>query len=495
MRNNFRLFVFIFFFSLFQLLPKINAATTELPFPNPDITISMDFQDVSIKDILKIFSIQTGLNFIASEAVQERKVTLYLDKVPMKLAMDKLFKANNLSYEMDKAANIFIVKDWGKPQIETITKIYRLKYQSVPSANIAREKTAIAQGGGTTGGAAADLIICIKQLLSRDGKISEDPYTNSLIITDVPTSFAAIEQLIAKLDVPQVQVMLEIEMLDVNKKKMDKIGLKYGDTPIVLKATLGSFDTNLLLPKSLLKHHYTDTTGVTSGNIDLSTVPYSVQLDFIRTLTDSKTLARPKILTLNNETAEIKITTKKSLNTTTTQATETATSTAGIERQEVGVTLRVTPQVNPDTGEITMVILPKVSDVIPGITVSGTSTTAGYTAQDPDERSTKSVIRVKDGDTVVLAGLIRTDVSQTITKLPFFGDLPLIGAMFRHKYKDKDDQRELIVFITPHIIKDGSTKVAQEKKVTLPEREQNTASGISRHGIIEASLNSFDRKR
>ncbi len=66
MRNNLRLCVFIFFFSLFQLIPKINAATTELPFPNPDITISLDFQDVSLKTILKIFSIQSGLNFIAS---------------------------------------------------------------------------------------------------------------------------------------------------------------------------------------------------------------------------------------------------------------------------------------------------------------------------------------------------------------------------------------------------------------------------------------------
>lgn len=496
MKNNFKLCVFSFIFSLFQVIPKINAATTELPLTNPDVTISMDFQDVGLKDILKIFAIQSGLNFIASEAVQERKITLYLEKVPLKQAMDKLFKANNLYYELDKAANIFIVKDWGKPQVDTITKIYRLKYQSVASANIVKEKTAIAQGGGG-GGASGDLAATIRQLMSSNGKISEDPYSNSLIITDVPGSFPVIDQLIAKLDVPQVQVMLEIEMLDVNKTRMDKIGFKYADTPIVIKSTLGKFSTKMLLPEYILKKLSTPLPpAATGGSIDLSTVPYSMQLDFIRTLTDSKTLARPKILTLNNETAEIKITTQKSLSIANTQQTETATSTSGIERQEVGITLRVTPQVNPDTGEITMVILPTVSDIIPGITVTGTTTTAGYQAYDPDKRSTKSIIRVKDGDTVVLGGLIRTDFSQTITKLPFLGDLPFFGALFRHKNADKaDNQRELIVFITPHIVKDGSTEVAQGKRVSLPDREQNTISGISRHRIIEASLDSFDRKR
>jgi general secretion pathway protein D len=488
MRNNFRLFVFIFFFSLFQLLPKINAATTELPFPNPDITISMDFQDVSLKNILKIFSIQSGLNFIASEAVQDRKMTLYFDKVPLKQAMDKLFKANNLYYELDKDSNIFIVKDWGKAPVDTVTKIYPLKYQSVPSASIVKEKSSVSQQAS-----GADLTNSIRQRLSENGKLSEDAHTNSLIITDIPTRFPLIEQLITSLDVPQPLVMLEVEILDVNKNKVDTIGFKFGQTPMVITYTGGSFSTDMLLPQNLLKK-VPITKAVTGGTVDL-TSSYSVQLDFLRTQTDTKTLARPRILTMNNETAEIKITAKESTNPSTTTNTDVSTSTVGVERYEVGITLRVTPQINPETNEITMFIWPQISDTKNGITVTATSSSPGYTAKDPEERSSKSTVRVKDNETVIIGGLIRNEFSQTITKLPLLGDLPLVGAFFRHKDKDKDRERELLIFITPHIVRDGKIDLAQARSIVIPEREQSTALGNDRRKIIEASLNSFNRKK
>ena len=127
--------VFIFFLTL-CLLPLKLPAAEQSPFGDSNVAISMDFQDANLKDVVKILSIQSGLNFIASEAVQDRKITLFLDKVPIKETMDKLFKANNLTYELDKEAKIFIVKDWGKPEIETITKVFYLKYRGIPSANI-----------------------------------------------------------------------------------------------------------------------------------------------------------------------------------------------------------------------------------------------------------------------------------------------------------------------------------------------------------------------
>ncbi|MFA5320186.1 MAG: hypothetical protein WC418_03290, partial [Candidatus Omnitrophota bacterium] len=113
-------------------------------------TISMDLQDVNLKDVLKIFSMQSGMNFIASEAVQERKITLYLDKVPVQDAMNKLFKANNLSYEYDRSANLFIVKDWGKPRLETITKVFYLKYATVSTSVMRSEIEDIMEDTGTS---------------------------------------------------------------------------------------------------------------------------------------------------------------------------------------------------------------------------------------------------------------------------------------------------------------------------------------------------------
>jgi type IV pilus assembly protein PilQ len=254
MNNNFKVFIL---FIILYLLPLKLPAADQVPFADSKITISMDFQDANLKDVVKILSIQSGLNFIASEAVQERKITLYLDRVPIKEVMDKLFKANNLTYELDKDANIFIVKDWGKPELETITRVYPLKYRSVPSANLEKEKGSLltTASGSTTGtgaysstsipgvsplgqppgvstatsnvgatGGAGGIVTSLKQILSNDGKISEDKSTNSLIITDIPSRFPEIEHLIACLDVPQPQVMLDVEILDVSKNVVDKLG-------------------------------------------------------------------------------------------------------------------------------------------------------------------------------------------------------------------------------------------------------------------------------
>src|SRR3989338_6255312 len=113
MNSSYKVFIF---FLIFCLLPLKLPAADLSPFNDPNITISMDFQDANLKDVVKIFSIQSGLNFIASEAVQDRKITLFLNKVPIKGSLDKLFKANNLTYELDQEAKIFLVKDWGRPQ-------------------------------------------------------------------------------------------------------------------------------------------------------------------------------------------------------------------------------------------------------------------------------------------------------------------------------------------------------------------------------------------
>lgn len=508
MKSNFRVFVVLLnaIFLLF-FFPKLEAAG-ELPFLNPDLTISMDFQDVNLKDILKIFSVQSGLNFIASEAVKERKLTLYFDGVPIKDAMDKIFKANNLSYDLDKRSNIFIVNDLGAPEVQTITKVFYLKYASVSSSSLITEKnrsvsitnlsSASGSGGSTgttTGGTTSSGIAAIiEKLLSDKGKVVEDPRTNSLIVTDMPTRISTISNVIASLDVPQPQVLLEVEMLDVLKDTTDKIGLKFGTTPLTLTTVLTGSSWVSKFPSGSI---FGDSSkGFSNGsfavNTGSNTSTYQIVLDFIKTQSGTKFLARPKIITLNNETAEIKITTNEAIGTSSvTQGQGTASNTTKTaERTETGVLLKVTPQVNTDTGEITMFVIPAVAESATGGTFDG------VTFKDPEIRYTKSMIRVKDGETIVLGGLLRRNFSETITKLPFFSDMPVLGRFFTHRYKDKDRDRELLVFITPHILKDGSSvQLAQAKKIAFPEREQEetaeTAAG--RQDIIHESLDSFER--
>ncbi|MFA5090981.1 MAG: secretin N-terminal domain-containing protein [Candidatus Omnitrophota bacterium] len=504
MKNNFILILSILISLLFT--PGLDAGQ-ELPFPDLEATISMDFQDAGLRDILKIFSIQSGLNFIASQAVQDRKVTLYLDNVPIKEAMDKLFKANNLSYEMDKDASIFIVKDFGAPQIETVTRVFYLKYATVTTSSMKEQMsnelsgtTSSSSSSSSTSSTAgkwktedsSGITEAVKKLVSTNGSVIEDYRTNSLIVTDIPSRMPIIAQTIALLDVAIPQVLIEVEMLDVSKNVVDKMGFEFGNNPftLLLPGSISKRGGQYFFGDAALKGA-TAITSATAGTIAFGSV-YAAKLDLLRTQTDTRYLARPRLLTLNNETAEIKITSSESVGVKTTTEASTSSTSAEAERAETGVSLRVTPQVNLETKEITMFIYPQVSEAVQGNTL--TSANAQYQYRDPETRSTKSVVKVKDGETVVLGGLIRNELTEVDKKVPILGDIPLLGLMFRHKDKTKDKERELLIFITPHIVKDSGVEFAQAKRVPLTGgREQNAAAVFDRRVAINSSLNNFEK--
>ena len=524
MQYKFRLLLFLFFLSLF-LFPFPLSAQQESDFEYPDATISMDFKDASLKDVLKIFSMQSGLNFIASEAVEDRNVTLYLDKVNLRQVMDKLFVANNLTYDIDKGNNIFIVKDLGKPQNETVTKVFYLKHATVSSSSVkehmAQKETNSATTSTSTSTSSSEsyssessdtsdteekgkwkiekdagITSAVKQLLTKDiGYCMEDFRTNSLIVTDTPMKMKVIAQVIASLDVAEPQVMLEVEMLDVSKDTVDKLGFEFGDSPFTAILTGASASTGF--PFGSWSKVFNAAKGSLAINTGANT--YQMQLDYMRTQTDTKYLARPKLLTLNNETAEIYITKDEIVGRedTTTYDSGTPTTTSEYQRstdlkltpEGTGIFLKVTPQINLDTNEVTMVVNPKSS-------VSSTSdlSQTGNPQADIEIRSTKSVVKVRDGETVVLGGLIHQDKKVVTKKLPILGDIPFLGVFFRHKYQEKDIQRELIVFITPHIIRSPEAKAFQMQKFNLPMREQGAAPGLNRDYLINSSLNNFDKK-
>jgi len=511
MKKSVLIFVFIFSIVCVFFISHLSAQEQELSDP-PEPTISMDFQNASIKDVLKVLSMQSGMNFIASEAVADRTVTLYFDKVPLNQVMDKIFKANNLSYELDDKANIFVVKDWGKMEAETITRVFYLKHASVSSSSIKEEELNTISSSGTSNSTTssssssssssstsggkwkkeeeAGITYSVKKLLSASGSMIEDFRTNSLIVTDSPARMAVIAQVITSLDIEVPQIMLEVEMLDVSKNSIDKLGVLYGQTPFT--AIITGATASLGFPYGSWGKIISN--GVKGGlSINPVANAYEIQLDFLKQQADTKILARPKIMTLNNETAELKITTEEAIGTITDQAGQGSASntTTSAERVETGVTLRVTPQINSDNGEITMFIYPKVKDA--------STSTFNTSFKDPEERSTKSTVRIKDGETVVIGGLIRHDLSETLTKLPVLGDIPVIGALFRHKDKGKDKERELLVFITPHLIKssvkNNQTKLEQIQRSSLPLREQGTTTRVNRDYLISSNLNNFDKKR
>jgi len=525
MKTNFKSFIFILLSLNFIFTPYLFALEEMMPIPKSEAFISMDLQDASLKDVLKILSMQSNLNFVASEAVSDRTLTLYMDKVPLKEAMNKIFTANNLSYDLDSEASVFIVKDWGKPEIETVTEVFYLKHATVSSSSLREEmknnissegdSTSSSSSSSSSGSSSEDkgkwkveddsgITQSVKKLLSKDGKVIEDFRTNSLIVTDIPSRMPVIRKVITFLDVAVPQVMLEVEILDVSKDVVDQIGFKFGQTPLSVAITGGQ--ATLGFPY----HSWAKAFAGGYGTIDINNAStaggaYKAQLDFLRTQTDTKFLARPRLLSLNNETAEIKIITDEAIGVSSVQEGQgtSSSTTVTAERFETGVSLRVTPQIDLASGEITMFIYPKVSEAstTKSSFTAGTEATKTYEFINPEVRSTKTTVRVKDGETMVLGGLIRKQYSTVITKLPVLGDIPFFGALFRHKSQTPGRDRELLVFITPRIVKDsgyaGRTEgvLSQVKKMALPAREQSTVTVISRQSSINTYLNTLEKQR
>ncbi len=423
-------------------------------------TISMDFKDAQLNDVLKILSRQSDMNFIASQEVSGIMLSIYLDKVPIEEALERILSSNNLTYELKPGSNIFIVRPLDRPAKQLVTRVYHLKYATVISSKLNQTLT-LGQGGDASSdsGVSSDsdtssqgIVAAVKTMLTQDGKVIEDSRTNSLVVTDIPSQFSVIEQTIARLDVKVPQILIEVEMLDISKTTADLLGAKFGDTPVTFtggeRDTIYPFDRN----KAMANFGKLGGQGFEFEDPEyrvgtLSFAGLTMTLQFLRTQSDTKNLARPRILTLDNETAEINIKTNEAIGlaSTTTSSESTAVSISQAERVATGVFLRVTPQADLDNDEITMAIEPKVIQARTG------QTFGSQTFKDPEERGTKSILRVLDGDTIVLGGLLRTNVEETRTSVPFFGNIPVLGAAFRHKDKG-EAQRELIIFITPHII-------------------------------------------
>ena len=190
----------------------------------------------------------------------------------------------------------------------------------------------------------------------------------------------------------------------------------------------------------------------------LTLVGAKLALNFLKSDADTKSLARPKILTLSNETAEIKITTDQAIGISKSEATSTGRDSYTIERSETGTTLRVTPQVDIKTGEITMYVEMTVKEATDSGFVLGDQFVTG-TVKDPEERTAKSVLRMKNGNTLIMGGLIKTTDSNSGNSLPFLSKIPFFGGLFRYKNKNFQE-RELMVFLTPRIITDDDQQFA-----------------------------------
>lgn len=429
-------------------------------YPEYSKKISMDFQNARLVDVLKIFSEQSNMNLITAEGITDRAVTVYLDNVPIEQALEQILRANNLTYELQAGSDIYIVKPISRPAVELTTRVYHLKHASVSSAQI--NSLLNIEGASAP---EENIVTAIESVLTSQGKIKENSRTNSLIVTDIATNFPVIEQTITGLDVPIPQILIEVEMLDVTAGLIDKAGIEWSGTFLAMQGAIKNtiFPFEGSVPGLDKQQNGSDVEEGVSTVGTISAAGLTATLAFLKTDSKTKSLARPTILTLNNQPAEIEIVTDETTSIDTVVDGDANTSQTSATRTETGVSLIVTPQANVDTGIITMVIKPSVS-------VAKTSTISDD-IKDPETRSAQAMMKIKNGDTIIMGGLIREEVNETYKKVPLLGDIPIIKKAFSYHYKTKDD-RELLIFITPHILEDSDTALPQKTISRNLMREQ-----------------------
>ena len=499
-------FTFLLNFYLFSQTDNIYG---EYLLNKVEKKISMNLENVELTNLLKALSIQSGLNFICSEAVKERKLTVYLDNVPLKKAIDIIFKANNLTYDYYPQANLFVVKELGKPSIELKTKVYRLKYIRIEGSRLQEEIKNISEsaggeigkkggGGGSGGNVEVHIKEAVEGVLSEYGKVIEEPSTNSLIVVDVPLQFPIIDKVIESLDKPQPKILIETEILDVSKTTIDKLGVDWPETLATLNV-IGTRATSFPFwgsKKNVSANSSTLSIDSAYGTIEWSANKFApsilnvlgaeLALKFLKSQADTRVLARPKVLTLSGETAEIKITTDEAIGITKSED-EQGNVEYTIERTETGTRLRVTPQVEP-SGEITLAIetVQRVAKDS-GFTTTASAFVTG-TIKNPEERSTHTVVRLKDGEVLLIGGLIRKETAKNTTRVPFLSRVPLLGSFFRGEDKNVKE-RELLIFITPHIVKETGYLLPERGK--LKSREQSIS--LLRKKVITSFLDKFSK--
>ena len=283
--------------------------------------------------------------------------------------------------------------------------------------------------------------------------IQADEDTNALIITAPPDAMRSILAVIEQLDIRRAQVLVEAIIAELSTNNSSQLGVNFAidgsnnDRPIAF-TNLGGATQALI---GTIASEGTSLTGGLSlalGRFGSDGVNFGVLLSAIASDSDNNILSTPTLVTMDNQEAEIVVGQNVPFVTGTQLSSSNDNPFTTIERQDVGISLKVKPQIN-EGDNIKMEIEQEVSDV------SNTSVT-GATDITTNTRSVKTTVLVEDGQTLVLGGLIDDQVNDTHDKIPFLGDIPFLGSLFRFKTSSKS-KRNLMIFLHPTILRDPET--------------------------------------
>lgn len=458
--------------------------------PTTGQRISLDLKGVDILDVLKLLSQKSGLNFVAGRNVSG-KVTIFASDVDVWEAFELIIGANDLAYERHgDMVTVMMARDYellygekfqGRDQSVVIPLQYAKVVQVATVLNQIKSSVGrvVADEGSNTlvlsdvPNRLAQMQELMKQLdrptetrvynlsyaeaeklkeklqdiLTPVGTYSFDVRTNKVVITDMPEVLAKTDQVIRAFDVPDGEVLIDAKVIKVELTDQMDLGI---DWQQVFSGVDLQTRTNFRVLSDIVGGT------ATGAALKLVTAPSNkttLVIEALKKLTKTETLSNPRIMVSNNQEAKILVGTKEAFVTTTTTvpATGSVVSSPEIQFVDVGTKLFVTPNIKRD-GHVQLKIRPEVSTAtvetfqnnrIPIVTTTEAETT----------------VLVKSGVTLIIGGLIDSKDTRTDSKVPFIGDIPLLGRAFRGT-TDTKRKTELVVFLTPQIVmSDGATFV------------------------------------
>lgn len=382
---------------------------TKDPNPQLRVPISLNAQDANLSEILKVMADRSSMNFVAGEGVQKAKITIILNKTPVAEAIDLIVRAAGLSYEI--IGNSVLIGEAGKLKDEVGQSGYVIALNYADAEEVA--------------GMLADFT----------KNVRVDKGGNRLIAYASPRVINEIERIVRSIDHPHTQVLLETRLIEVTLDNNDRYGIDWGN--------LSPISTNISFPQVKATQGYLLRNGV-RGPINLNLL-----LDMLIQNGDARVLMNSKLTTTNNREASLLIGQKipyviQSYNSA---AVAGGGANQQVQKEEVGVKVKMLPHVNEDS-EITLMLEPEVSSI------------TGFKGPSSDlplvrVRTTRTTVRVADGQTVFLAGLLSEEENEELRKLPVLGQIPLIGALFTHRLSVKS-KTNLIIEVRPRIIRKAS---------------------------------------
>ena len=374
--------------------------------------ITIEFRDTPLKTVFEVISRTSGLNFVFDKDLRaDQPVTIFLRNSTIEAALNLVLLTNQLEQRVLDGNSILIYPN---------TPVKQRDYQALTVKTFY-----LANSDAKTVATTLKTILKTKDIVV-------DEKLNLLMIRDSPEAIRVAERLVALQDVPEPEVMLEVEILEVKRSRLRDLGIRWPET---LALTPLASPPGGTLTVDDLRNLNSSTIGATVG----PTVIRAKQLD-----SDVNLLANPRIRARNREKAKILIGDRVPNITST--ITATGFSSESITYIDVGLKLDIEPTIYLDN-EVAMKVTLEVSNIVDRI-----ETKSGTVAYQIGTRTATSVLRLKDGENQLLAGLISDEDRRTANKVPFLGDLPIIGRLFG-SHNEEGIKTEIVLSITPRVIR------------------------------------------